>query len=120
MANENRYPVSGTAVVPSGDANPHTVLDLRDSASLDVGYLKVEIGGGATTASSLTLYDEESGTASADLDRDVEGFELAAGQDRAVIDDPSLDTIGRDVVVEADGNQDAEVRVTIGGEAITG
>jgi hypothetical protein len=118
--NSERYPQSGTGVVPSGNANPQTILNLRDEATLDVEYIKVEYGGGATAAGSITLYDESDGTNSGNLGRDIEGFELAGGADRAVIEDPSLDSVERDIIAEADGTQDADVRITIGGTVVTG
>jgi hypothetical protein len=115
-----RYPESGTVEVPSGNNAVHTVLSLGSGQSIDVDYIKVGYRGNATTAATVSLYDEDSGTAPADLDRDIESFQLADGADRAVIEDPSLDVVERDVVLQADGNQDAVIQVTVGGNAVTG
>lgn len=120
MNKGDRYKASGTITIGSGSGSVETVLDLRDEASLDIEYIKVDYNGGATTAAEVILYDESDGTSSGNLDRDIEGFQLAAGADRIVIDDPSLDQIENDVVVEPDGNQDAAVQITVGGQAITG
>lgn len=117
---ENRYPVSGTITISGGASSPETVLDLREASTLRIEYIKVDYNGDATSAGQLILYDETDGTPSADLDRDIEGFQLAASADRVVVDDPSLDDVERDIIVEPDGNQDAAVQLTIGGTAVTG
>jgi len=110
---------SETVTVASGSGTPQTIIDLAPEQTLAIGYLKLEYASAGTVESELVLYDEPDGTASADLDDDIEGFFLS-GSDREIVDDPYLSEIEDDLVVEPDGNSDADIKITVGGALITG
>jgi len=110
---------SETVTLPAGDDTPVTVIDLADDQTLALGYLKVEYSSGGSVESEIILYDEDDTTDAGDLDDDLDGFFLNAG-DREIIDDPFLSEVEEDLVVDPDGSSDAEIRVTAGGALITG
>ena len=118
MNNSNRQS-SGTEVLESGDGTPNTVLDLLDEQTLRVGLLKLEYSGDGTTEVKVEVYDEPDGTVSGDLSDMVDQFHLSPGE-RAVVDVAHYDYVEDDVVALADGGQDSEVAVTVGGSLITG
>jgi len=110
---------SETVTVPAGDNSPVTVIDLADEQTLAIGYLKLEYSSGGTVESEVILYDEDDQTDRANLNDDIEGLYLNAG-DREIIDDPYLSEVENDLVVSPDGSADAEIRITAGGALITG
>ena len=110
---------SSTVTVQSGNSATNTVVSLNPEQTLAIGYLKVEYESSGGTESEVTLYDEDEGTGEVNLEDGVESFFLSAG-DREVISDPFLSEIEEDLVVAADGNQDARIKVTVGGALITG
>jgi len=110
---------SDTATIASGNGSPLTVLDLRDEQTLEIGLLKLEYAGGATSETKVTLYDEADGTSQGDLADEVDVFHLSPGE-RAIVDVPVYEYVEADIVAVADGIQDGEVTVTVAGSLITG
>lgn len=108
-----------TFTVPSGDANPNTVLDLRDEDTLALESVRLQYLNAGTTETLVTLYDEPSGTTSGNLSDEIDTVELSPGNDK-LLDAFVWEDVEDDIVIEADGNQDADVLVTVGGYLVTG
>jgi len=115
----NGSPDSEVTGIAAGNADPTTVLALRPEEVLSPSMVKVEYNPAGTTEASLELYDEEDGTEEANLEDRVDKFYLSPG-DEVVLDDVTYRDIEQDVVALADGGQDAEIVVTIGGYPVTG
>lgn len=116
---EFRSKASGHTTFSSGNTGPNTVINIRPEETLSIEYLKVDYSDAGTTAAKFTLYDEPDGTTSGNLNDNVEAFYVTNG-DTVILEDPELEDVTKDLVVESDGNQDDEVIVSVGGIKVTG
>ena len=103
---------SGTSVV-------QTVENLRPEETFAIDYIKVEYDSGGGVASDLEFYDDPDGTSAGNLNNRFEKFKIQGG-DRIIIDDVTYDDVEDDILINPDGNQDAEVTITVSGRVVTG
>lgn len=115
---ESGRPDSGVATVPGGDATLFFPLSLRTEETFSPQEIKVEYDDGGGTPAVLEIYDEPSNINQGDESDLVDRFYINSG-DRLNPDMVYRD-IEDDLVVTTDGNQDAEVTVTVGGYIVTG
>lgn len=121
MVEDNRVssrPETGIAEVASGSSSNFVALDLRDEQTFVIEEVFVQMKFGGSTGGVIELYDEqESVQPGAETDR-IDKFYVEAG-DR-VNPDMVYEDVEDGIIVTADGNQDAEVTVTVGGYMISG
>lgn len=118
-AREGRSVVSNSLTLPSGATEPDTVLPIRDEETVSVQYLRIQYVGSASVEETLTLYNEQEGTGSAELGDDVDQFFVTAG-DHIVIEEPTYEDITDGLIVEPNGDGDGQIVVTVGGVKVTG
>lgn len=110
---------SGTVLFASGDAGTaKDVLDLRDEETFRVTDITVSYSNSGSTEASFALYDNESGTASGDVDDKFEEQQISPGDFESVTGISRRD-IEADIVAVVTNN-DADVNITVGGEIVTG
>ena len=110
--------VSSTVDVASGDGSLFTALSLRDEETLSLEEIKVEYASSGSVAEVLEVYDEPEAITPGDEEDRVEKFHTQPG-DR-INPDMVYEDVENDVLVTTDGNQDAEITVTVGGYIVTG
>lgn len=122
MAEDNRKGrsiVSETITLPSGATEPATIFPLRSEETVAPSFVRIDYRAAGTVEEALTLYDEEDGTGSAELTDDLDQF-FVSGGDEVLIEDPVYEDITEGLIVEPDGDGDAEIVVTVGGVKVTG
>jgi len=112
-------PDSDTTTLAAGDGGTNGVVSLREEEVMSVSMVRLQYSSNGTTQSVISMYDEAEGTAPGDLSDKVDEFHLSPG-DEITIEEATYRDIEDDVLVEPDGNQDAEIVVTIGGYPVTG
>lgn len=111
---------SGHVEVTSGDGTtPQTAVNIPAEALMRVDRIEWEYDSSATAASQFTVYDEPDGTSSGDTSDDrARAVNLSSGGDSGTIEGSGRD-FEQGVLIEADGNQDASIYVTVYGEKLT-
>ena len=109
---------SNVAEIPGGDGTLFFPASLRAEERLSIEEIKVEYSGSGTTATVVELYDEPSDITGGDEEDLIDKFYVESG-DR-INPDMVWAEVEDDLVVTADGNQDAEITVTVGGFLVTG
>jgi len=124
MAEDTRegLPNSGEGTIAAGDAanTVHTVLATRADSVYAPNQIILEYDPSATVNTTPAIFDAPSGTAGGNLlnpRKTVVG--LQPGEVR-VYDDLDIRDFEDDVLVAADGNQDASISVYVDGKEITG
>lgn len=122
-ANDPRtgYPESDTVTVVTGDVDtPQTLLDIPADKLFRPTQVKIEYDSSASTAATVSLFDDADGTSAADVaDRRDRHRNVQPGESRTV-DDLDMREFEEDVLVQTGGNQDGPLDVTVYGELITG
>ena len=109
---------SNVAEIPSGDDTLFTPASLRREERFSIEELKIEYSGDGSTSAVLMLYDEPSDTTSGNEEDLIDKFYIEAG-DR-INPDMVWAEVEDDLIVTTEGNQDAEITVTVGGFLVTG
>lgn len=122
MADSGRdgSPNSGEVTVAAGDGTtPQTVLDLNDDRLFEANQFVIEYDSAGTATVSLTIHDDDAGTANAQLSTRRKTIENLSPGDVRAYDGLSMRDFENDVLVAADGNQDANIQVYVDGKDIT-
>lgn len=121
MAEDSRdsgRPHSGVQIIPSNDANLHTVIELRDEETLAIDEISVEYDEAGSVEAIVEIHDEPSTTTNGNEDELLDKFHIGPGE--TINPDMVWSDIEDDVLVTTDGNLDAEIVVTVGGYKVTG
>lgn len=115
----SRSPKSGTVEFASGDAgtSKDTVL-LRDEETFAINDYTVSYSASGSTNARVEFYDDDSGTAEADLGEELDAIEVSPDSVESQTH-IARDDISKDLVVVVRNNDD-DVTITVGGYVITG
>lgn len=113
-------PNSDEVTVAAGDGTtPQTVLDKNDDRLFEANQFIIEYDPAGTVTVELTIHDDDDGTANADLSARRKTIENLSPGDVRSYDNLSMRDFENDVLVAADGNQDADIQVYVDGKEIT-
>ena len=115
---ESRQSISRTVEIASGDGTPMTAVDLVPERTMTVEEVRVDYSPDGSANSRVWLADEPDGTASGDIEDELDSFFVAPGDDKNP--DMVYEDVSDDVLVWADGSQDGAIIVTIGGYKLSG
>lgn len=116
---ESRSVVSGSIIIASGGNNGGMVIPMRDDETVAPDYVRIKYDSNATATVVLTLYDEPEFDPATGHDDDWDKFILNPGES-VVIENATYEDVYNGVVAETDGNEDADISVTVGGVEVTG
>jgi len=112
-------PHSDEVVVASGSGSVETIIESRDDMPLRVREIVVDYNNdGASTPTTVEIHEAPAGTAAGNLDASTrrKTIYLSAGG-TAVVDAP-FRQVESDLLVNPDGNHDADVAVFAGGHHV--
>lgn len=110
---------SGFVTVVSGDGStPQTAVDIPDLALFRVESIRIQYASTATVNAEVAIHDDADGTTAANLgSAETRVLDIAAGD--TVELDGSLGAFEEGVLVATQGNQDADLDVTVKGTRLT-
>jgi hypothetical protein len=99
---------------------------MKPEQTLAIGMVRIDYPNSAGTEASVELHDyeveeDDQGnitTVAEDLDDLVDKFNVQPG-DTVLLEDPNYEDVENELVALPDGNQDAEMVVTVGGPLLT-
>ncbi len=109
---------SETIDIPSGDPDLHTAINIRDEQIMSVEEIRVEYDNGGSSSAIVEVYDEDEDVIPGEQDDMIDKFRVQPGDRRNP--DMVWQDAEEDVLVRADGGQDAEITVTVGGYIVSG
>lgn len=116
---ESRSPVSGFVEVEPEDDDYNEVLELRPSETLAPDYIRLQYSDEADENTTITLYDRDEDDGRFGESPAIDTFIMHPG-DSISITDATYDDVHSGVSAEADGDNDAELIVAVGGMKVTG
>lgn len=114
----SRRPNTETLSVSANSSSSADVLSLSDNETFQIEWIKIEYSSSGSTEGKIELNDDPTGTSAGDLSSPKDSF-LVRSSDRIILDNPVYGSFESGIVLNPDGNHDAEVIVTIGGYFIT-
>jgi len=118
-SNSGQHSTHGTTTYTSGEAGSvRTLINLRDEQSLSISDYVVTFSDSGTNSATVTLYDDEDGTAPANLDNPAAKLTVSSG-DSIVAESVTREVVEEDLLVEVEEN-DSIVTVTVGAHILTG
>lgn len=108
---------SGKVTVANGDGNtPQTALNNRDDALFRLEAVSVGYDDGATTTIDIAIFDDADGTAAGNVGDERHQIKNIDPGEEVVVDFDGMRDFEEDVLVqEPNGNQDADIEVTVQG-----
>lgn len=112
---------SGTVRIALGDGStPQTALDIPSTALYRLKAIKLEYDASATATIDIEVFDDADGTTAGNVSDRRDTIRNIDPGESVVIDYDGMREFEEDVLVqEPNGNQDANVDVTVEGELLT-
>lgn len=112
---------SGSVTVVAGDGNtPQTVYSIDSDVLYRVERIEWSYSSSSAVATEFAIHDDADGTSNANVsDERHRVLDVASGGDSGTVDFSGSRPFEEDVLVVTDGNQDADLEVTVFGEKLT-
>lgn len=109
---------SGSVDINAGDAGLYTLIELRDEQTMSVEEIRADYGSGDSAKTFVEIYDEDSDVTPGEQTDMIDKLRLQPGDEKNP--DMVWQDAEDDIIVKANGNQDAELTITVGGYIVSG